>query len=503
MTSQKMEHVYKEIIDQILSGVIKTSWELETSKISLAKEYAIGDIPRNADIILSLPRFNLIPIDEKKVKQFLQTKPVRTGSGVANIAVMWSGDCDGSCIYCPSVSGIPRSYTGREPATMRAQRNEFDASRQIQNRLKQLRAIGHPVDKCELIIMGGNFLVQPIKERDTFMEQCLKTFETEGSKIIGLTFETRPDFCTDENIKWMLSVGCTRVEIGVQSTDDAILEKVQRGHTNSQTKEAIHKLKYSGLKVCLHWMPGLTGINGKIDIEKEVSDFKKLFTPDYEPDELKIYPTLVIPGTQLYDLWEKGVYEALTNEQTMQLLIKLKKEVPEYVRIKRIMRDIPEQLVEHGPRTTNLRQLLQEQMKKDGFSCKCIRCREIRTQEIKESEVKLDRIEYNASGGKELFLQFITSSRKIIGFLRLRLPSDSKNVAMVRELHVYGPMVPIGEQSSQKQHHRYGQRLLEEAENIAKNSGYIKIQVTSGIGVREYYKKLGYKLEKPYMTKNL
>ncbi len=495
------EKVYKLIVDSILDNNIKTPWELETKKIALAKEFAIGDIPRNADIILSLPSMNLEKEQEKKVKQFLQTKPVRTLSGVANIAVMWKGDCDGNCVYCPNVDGIPRSYTGKEPATMRAQRNVFDASKQIQNRLKQLRAIGHPVEKCELIIMGGNFLVVSEKEREKFMKACLKTFEKENAKIIGLTFETRPDFCTDKNIKWMLDAGCTRVEIGAQSTDDEILEKVQRGHTNKDTKDAIKKLKDAGLKVCLHWMPGLTGINGKIDIQKEIDDFKELFTINYSPDELKIYPVLVIPGTKLHEMWKDGSYDALTNEQTMKLLIELKKFVPEYVRIKRIMRDIPEQLVEHGPRTTNLRQLVQEAMEKTSQKCKCIRCREIRSLEIDENTVKLDKIEYTGSGKREIFLQFITKG-KIIGFLRLRLEDDK---ALVRELHVYGPMLEIGEkgENSEKQHKSYGQRLLKEAEKIAKSSNCGKIQVTSGIGVRKYYEKLGYKLEKPYMTKKL
>lgn len=476
--------------------------DIEKRKTELSKKHGLGSIPKNAKIISVLKGLRLSKDKKNKVTSMLRTKPTRTDSGVANIAIMWSGECDGSCIYCPHVNGIPKSYTGREPATMRAQRNEFDPERQINNRIAQLRAIGHNTDKCELIIMGGNFLIAPKNERDKFVRACVKAFEENNSNIVGLTFETRPDSCNDDNVKWMLDVGCTRVELGCQSTDDEVLEKVHRGHNNDVTKAAIKRLKNAGLKVCLHWMPGLTGVLGKVDIEKEIADFSKLFLPDYSPDELKIYPTLVIPGTKLYEMWRKDLIDVITTEQTIDLLMKLKMMVPEYIRIKRIMRDIPEQIVEQGPSTTNLRQLVQEKMASNGTKCQCIRCREIQDDKVDDSKVKMYKIEYTASGGKEIFLQFITSERRIIGFLRLRLADGE--IAMVRELHVYGPMAPIGEHDDEThQHKNYGRRLLVEAENLAKHAGYLSMQITSGIGVRDYYKKFGYTLKGNYMVKEL
>ncbi|MFH1420778.1 MAG: tRNA uridine(34) 5-carboxymethylaminomethyl modification radical SAM/GNAT enzyme Elp3 [Candidatus Aenigmatarchaeota archaeon] len=492
--SDKKQPACKILIQEIVSGKIKNNYCLENRKIELAREHKLGSIPKNAKILAHVSEKDK---NYAKLKKFLQIKPVRTGSGVANVAVMWSGECLGECIYCPSVTGIPKSYTGHEPASMRAKRNKFDAYAQVQNRLKQLKLIGHPIDKCELIVMGGNFLIETCEKRNKFVKECLRAFDESNAKVIGLTFETRPDFCTKENVEWMMSAGATRVEIGVQSTDDDILNKVKRGHGTKAVKDTTKLLKDYGLKVCYHWMPGLTGINGKVDAEKEVSDFDKLFSdPDYRPDELKIYPTLVIPGTELYEKWRKNLFQAMTPSQTATLLIKLKERVPEYVRIKRIMRDIPENLVEQGPSTTNLRQLILERMLQTGKKCRCIRCREIRTSRI--DKTSLEKLEYIASGEREIFLSYV-SNDKIIGFMRLRLLDDR---VLVRELHVYGPMAEIGSKGV-VQHHAFGRKLLGEVEQIAKSSKVMLVQVTSGIGAREYYEKLGYELSGFYMIKRL
>ena len=504
--------MYQELIKKIKSGKIKTSQQLENEKIAFAKNHMLLKIPKNAEIIAEC--------NDKKIIKFLQMKPTRTQSGVANIAVMWMpakagikkdelrssyASCPGKCIYCPQKDNVPKSYTGTEPTTMRAIRNKFDPYEQIKNRLKQLKATGHPTDKCELIIMGGTFLSTPKEFQDNFVKRCLDAFNEKASRglskaqklnekakhrCVGLTIETRADYCKKEHIEQMLKLGCTRVEIGLQSTDDKILKKIRRGHGTKENIEAIKLLKEAGLKVCAHFMPGLTGLN-KLDIKKELLLFKELFkNPDYRPDELKIYPCLVIKGTELYELWKKKKYQPLNKEQMVLLLKKIKKAVPRYVRIKRIMRDISEKEVVAGPGITNLRQLAAAQ-------CNCIRCREVKNK-IPE-KVTMQKIVYTASGGKEIFLSY--EDRKndlLLGFLRLRIDNDAK----VRELHVYGPSAEIGKKGK-IQHKGYGKKLLKESEKIAKKEGKKEIYVTSGIGVREYYRKLGYMQKGFYMVKKL
>jgi elongator complex protein 3 len=518
-------NIHEELIDRIKKGEIKNQEDLEKEKVILAKKYGINNIIKNADIIASLDKNDK---NYRKLVCFLQTKPIRTSSGVANIAVMWFPrnskgiSCPGECIYCPQGRSIdakgvvhfaPQSYTGVEPATMRAIREKFDPFRQVTNRLKQLSIIGHPTDKCELIIMGGTFLCASKKFQEGFVKRCFDALNDNKSKTleeaqkrnekakhrcVGLTIETRADYCKKEHIEQMLRLGCTRVEIGAQSTSDDILKMIKRGHLSQDNKEAIRLLKESGLKVCLHWMPGLTGLYGKVDKEKEIKLFKELFTENYRPDELKIYPVLVIHGTELYGMWQKGRYAPLKTEEAIGLLIELKKIVPKYVRVKRIMRDISHREVSAGPSATNMRQIVHERMKENGIRCNCIRCREIR--KYSKGKAKMNKIGYNASGGKEFFISFDDNNNRLLAFLRLRI--DNSDSAKVRELHVYGPMIEIGKTGA-IQHKGYGKKLLKEAENIAKRYGKKKIRVTSGIGVREYYKKLDYKREKFYMTKRL
>jgi len=505
-----------EIIKSIKNGKIRTQENLEIKKIAIAKKFSLNKIPKNAEIFKFV---NKSDEDYEKLKKLLQIKPIRTLSGVANIAVMWIGkngfSCPGSCIYCPRGNNAPQSYTGTEPATMRAQRNEFDGYEQVKNRLWQLHIIGHPTDKCELIVMGGTFPALPFKEQKKFIKGCLdamngirsktleeaqKLNEKAKNRCVGLTIETRPDYCGKKEIVNMLKLGCTRVEIGVQTFDKKILKTIRRGHGIEEVKNAIRLLRDYGLKVCIHLMPGLTGLYGKIDIERELENFKEMLrNPDYRPDELKIYPTLVIPNTKLYELWRNGKYTPLTVKQTRNLLIKIKRLIPKYIRIKRVMRDISTHEVVAGPGITNLRQLTIEKMKEMGIRCHCIRCREIRNEEVKKPELK--KIEYEASGAKEIFLSF-EDNDKLIGFLRLRLNPALKR-ALVRELHVYGPLIEIGKKSNGVQHKSYGKLLLKEAEKIAKRRGFKEIQVTSGIGVREYYRKLGYRKQGFYMVKKI
>ncbi len=505
--------INKALLERIRSGDIASQSALEVEKNRLAKQLGTGRVIKNAEILEGAEG----SADYGAMKKFLMTKPVRTSSGIANIAVMWkhkelSNSCPFSCIYCPQgmVDGeyiAPKSYTGVEPTTMRAIRNGYDPTRQIQGRLRQFRMIGHSTDKCELIIMGGTFMCTPPSFRESFIRQCFDAFngqpsstlseaharnESAANRCIGLTIETRADVCLPEE---MLSYGCTRAELGVQSTDDDILEKTKRGHDAEANITAFRSLKNAGLKVCAHWMPGLTGIYGSINMKKEISMFKELFRPDYMPDELKIYPTLVIPDTELHGMWESGEFAAASKDDMLSLLVEMKKVVPPYVRIKRVMRDISEKKVAAGAKTTNLRQLAHMRMEELGVKCRCIRCREIRLKEYEG--YKFNVMEYDASGGKEMFLSF-DSGDSLLAFLRLRIDDSAK----IRELHVYGRMAPLSG-SSNAQHRGFGSMLLEKAEELARQSGKDMIQVTSGIGVREYYKKRGYNIEGFYMTKRL
>jgi len=521
---KEADPAYDEIIEKIRGGQIKNKQQLEKVKTRLAKKYGLMRLPKNAELIEFA--------NDSEISILLRTKPVRTLSGVANISVMWlPGDykesCPAKCVYCPQgkqldakgvISFVPKSYTGTEPTTMRATMFHFDPHLQVGNRIRQFHILGHQTDKCELIIMGGTFMAWQKEKREAFVKGCFDAFngcespsleeaqrinETSSNRCVGLTIETRADFCKPQD---MLYLGCTRVEIGVQSTDDNILKMIKRGHNAQKNKDAFATLREAGLKVCAHWMPGLTGLYGKIDIEKEIQGFKELFeNPDYRPDELKIYPVWVIEDTELHEMWKRGEYEALTAEKAAELIIELKKLVPKYVRIKKMMRDISHHQVKSGPAVTNLRQLIRMDMKKRGLRCMCIRCREAgllkKESDMEPQDIGLQVTEYDASGGQELFLGFEDAKQDILmGFLRLRM--DESTTARIRELHVYGEMAGIGKAGT-VQHSGYGKKLLAKAEEIARSNGKTKMQVTSGVGAREYYRKLGYQKEGFYMTKEL
>ncbi|MCX6815265.1 MAG: tRNA uridine(34) 5-carboxymethylaminomethyl modification radical SAM/GNAT enzyme Elp3, partial [Candidatus Aenigmarchaeota archaeon] len=391
--NENLREACEEIIDKIIDGKI-TKNNLEYEKINIARKYNIGRVIKNAEIFHFAKKDN----NYQFLKEFLKIKPIRTLSGVANISVMWLDktrksphdkdqffSCPGDCIYCVQGSVqdekillAPKSYSGCEPTTMRAIRNNFDPYLQTTNRIKQLHVIGHSTDKCELIVMGGTFTAMPNNFQNDFIKGCLdamneKTSETldeaqskneiAPNRCVGLTIETRADFCNQKHIDEMLRLGCTRVEIGIQSTDDKILSLIRRGHDARANMEAIERIKRAGLKFTAHWMPGLTGLMGEVDERKEIEMFHEMFeNPAYQPDELKIYPVLVLSGTELYKLWQNGKYKPLTKEQMLRLLIEMKKIVPNYVRIKRVMRDISEHEAKAGASTTNLRQLAKIRM---------------------------------------------------------------------------------------------------------------------------------------------
>ncbi len=462
----------------------------------------------------------------KNIEKILIKRKVRSQSGVAVISALTkSFPCPGKCLFCPTEKNMPKSYLSNEPAVMRAILAKFDPYRQVTMRLKALIANGHPTDKIELIIMGGTWSCLSPQYQSWFIKRCFdalngkasktlaqaqKKNETARHRCIGLTLETRPDFIDLKEIRKMRELGCTRVELGIQHTDDKILKLNRRGHTAEQGIEAIKLLKNAGFKINLHLMPNLYGSTPA----KDLVMFKKIYTDgNYMPDMIKIYPCVVNEFANLHRFYKNKKYKPYTNKQLTDLLIKIKKITPPWVRIARLIRDIPEESIIAGNKITNLRQLLQDQAQKDGWSCRCIRCREAGHQpaqlRIKNYELRIRK--YQASGGMEYFLSYESKDEKVLyAFLRLRLPAESekavlaelRGAALVRELHTYGQALEIGA-SGEVQHLGLGKKLLAEAEKIARKNGVKKIAVISGVGVRQYYEKFGYILEGTYMVKQL
>jgi elongator complex protein 3 len=401
---------------------------------------------------------------------------------------------------------------------MRAKMLDYDPFNQVKSRLKAFHAMQHPTDKIELIIMGGTFPSYPVKYQYSFVKQCYDALNRKKSKnleeakklnekakhkCVALCIETRPDYCGPEEIKRMLDFGATRCELGVQVPDDAIYKKVKRGHTVKDVVDATKRLKDAGFKVGFHLMPGMPGSN----IKKDMKLFSKIFSDErFKPDQIKIYPCQVIKGSELEKIWEKGKYEPYPEKDLLELLINIKRKVPEYCRIMRVMREIPPSYLVAGTKRIDLRNEVKKKMQERGIKCRCIRCREVgyalRRGEIVGKGLKLKKLEYKASKGKEIFLNFVDSNDIIFALCRLRIPGNK--IALIRELHVYGPEVEIGEEGKLKvQHKGLGKELMREAERIAKKNKCNKINVISGVGVREYYRKLGYRLEKQYMTKTV
>ena len=538
------------IVDGLLAGEISSRWDLDEAKRRLCSELGLKGFIRNSDILRQAK-----PSERKKLLFLLQKKPSRTVSGVAVVAAMTKpSKCPhGRCKYCPGGPdlNVPQSYTGKEPATMRAIQYNFDPYLQTTFRLHQLKTIGHPVDKVELIVMGGTLTAQPLEYQEFFVKGCLQAMndfassdaalkkvgsakfaealgkskfgsmksiqvrnETASVRCVGLTFEPRPDYCKKKEINSMLGFGVTRVEVGVQNPDDRVYKRVDRGHTVKDVVESTQQLKDSGLKVGYHMMPGILGNKPKLDLEA----FRKIFTSqEFRPDMVKIYPCIILKGTEYYDGWVQGKFTPITTEQAVDLIVRVKEVMPPWVRTMRIMRDIPSNLVEAGIKSSNLGQLVYERMAEKHVKCKCVRCREVGrflAQGIEPNlkDIELVRRDYRASNGREIFLSFEDGKQDIlIGFLRLRIPYKpfrpeiSERSALVRELHVYGPMVELNEKPEfEWQHRGFGRELLKEAELIAKKEFNSKeILVTSGVGVRDYYRKFKYAQKGVYMAKRI
>lgn len=517
---------------RILAGIVVENdvtdlKEYERLKMLISKKYHVPP-PRNSDVIKNIPE-NL----REKYVPVLMRKPSRTLSGVAIIAAMTSPyPCPhGKCIYCPGgvEYNTAQSYTGREPAALRAIMNGYDPYRQVRSRIEQLQAIGHSTSKIDGIVMGGTVTARPEEYQKFFvkgMYDAMNGFvsrsieesklynEIAENRMIGLTFETRPDWFYEREIDISLGLGVTRVELGVQTVFDDILELVHRGHGQREIIRSTQLAKDAGLKVCYHMMPGLPGSSPERDIES----FKKIFSDEnYRPDMLKIYPTLVVEKSELYNWWKEGKYKPYHDDEFLDLLIEIKKFVPRWVRIQRVERDIPVPLIVDGIRRSDIRDLAYRKMKSMGLHCNCIRCREIgrkyeRNEILFEPDIRLKKEVYAASGGQEIFLSFDdVNNDAIVGYLRLRIPSENAHrpevfdSSIVRELKVLGPEVPVNKNYSDAfQHKGYGKLLMEEAERISEEEFSKKyIIVNSGVGAIEYYRKLGYEKFGPYVRKIL
>jgi elongator complex protein 3 len=508
--------ILDELVGLLLSGEIQSREELQRAKIRLCKERSVSNLPKNSEILSRIPETSV-----EELRHLLVKKPQRTLSGVAVVAVMTKPSAcpHGKCLYCPGglESGTPQSYTGKEPAALRAARHSYDPHGQVVDRIDQLRAVGHATDKVDLIVMGGTFTAFEVDYQRDFIKGCFDGLngckssaleeaqarnETASSRCVGLTIETRPDRFSDDEIQRALSYGVTRVEFGVQTTDHDVLLSIRRGHGVEEVKDSTRRAKDAGLKVCYHLMPGLPGMTPELDL----GSFKEIFDDQsYRPDMLKIYPTAVVEGTELHDIWERGEFEPYNTQTVAELLANLKSLTPPWVRIQRIQRDIPIHLTESGTRMGHLRELARQILKEKGDRCRCIRCREVgRVAELREFSVdgaELVLEEYQASGRAEVFVSY-EDEEALLGYARLR---DCPDVARLRELRVLGELVPLEEKPGRRwQHQGMGTLLLEECERIAREDwGSDTIQVTGGVGARKYYEKLGFSRTGPYMGKPL
>lgn len=523
------EEACRCVVQRLAQVPEPTRRDVDRIRIEVCREMAVDALPGNADLIRCLRQ------EEAWLKPLLMRKRTRTASGVCVVAVMTKPvacPLPQPCAYCPGGPsvGVPQSYTGYEPATLRGLQNSYDPYLQVRSRVEQLRAIGHAVDKIELILMGGTFSSHALSYREWFVQRCLdaicgessrsleeakRNAETASVKNSGITVETRPDRCREADVDEMLRMGVTRVELGVQTLRDEVYVLIGRGHTVDDVAEATRIAKDSGLKVTYHIMPNLPGSTPEHDLET----FRRLFTdPCFQPDALKIYPCLVIKGTRLYDWWRHGLYRPYGEAELLALIVEASRMIPPYVRVQRLNRDIPAPLIEAGPRRGDLRELVEQALSQARRPCRCIRCRETGHVERRSGTrpqpdaIRLVRRGYDASEGRELFLSYEDLERDIlVAYARLRQPSKDAHrpelvdAAVLRELHVCGPMLPVGAKPVEEWQHRgYGMQLLREAEGITREElGLKKLVVLSGLGVKGYYRRLGYTEDGPYMSRPL
>jgi elongator complex protein 3 len=527
-----LAELVRSVAEGVESGALATKGDLNRLKAEFCRGRGVSHVPSDADLLAAAKAHD--PALAARLTPWLRTKPMRTLSGVAVVAVMTSpAHCPhGRCTFCPGgvEAGSPQAYTGFEPAALRGARAGFDAGEQVRGRIGQLAATGHRTDKVDLIVMGGTFPAREGPYQEDFvkgaleamnggpsatLEEAARANETAASRCIGLTVETKPDWCRDAHVRRMLAYGTTRVEIGAQCLDDAVLERVHRGHTVADTVEAARSAKDAGLKVNFHLMPGLPGM----DEGKDREGFRRLFEdPAFRPDQLKVYPTLVLPQTALFAEWKRGEFEPYGDEQAARAVADLKEWVPPWCRIQRVDRDIPSPMIAAGVKKSNLRQLALAELGRRGKACACIRCREAGHRANRGEEVDLDgdlavrRHEYDASGGREAFIELVDGAGALHAFARARragadgAAGSKAGDAFLRELRVVGRVAEldgaVAGDAAKFQHRGLGGRLMEEVERTAFDDwGAPVLRVTAGVGERGYYRGLGYELEGPYMVR--
>ncbi len=454
----------------------------------------------------------------------IRLKPMRTLSGVTTVTVLTKPyPCPGQCIFCPDYEEMPVSYLPDEPGAMRALFHQYDPFSQVTSRIEALYEIGHPTDKIELLVLGGSWTVYQDDYQTWFIKRCFDAMngvesetldqaqdinEQAQHKNVGLVLETRPDLITRAELSRMRQLGVTKVQMGVQSLDNHILELNQRGHTVEEAMSGVALLRAAGFKIVLHWMPNLLGAT----IDSDRRDFARLWQ-DFSPDELKIYPTQLLKNTQLYDIWKAGEYTPYSTEELIQLITDIKPTIPRYCRVNRVVRDIPSPNVVEGNKRTSLRQDIQLELSRRGDICQCIRCREVRGKEIDITTLELNDQVYFSNGCEEHFLSYDTPDDYLAGFLRLSLPGpdavntgikDLEGAAIIREVHIYGESLPVGqEKKGAAQHAGLGTALLTEGEKIAAEKGFQNIAVISAVGTRLYYLDRGYRRGDLYLVRRL
>jgi elongator complex protein 3 len=463
---------------------------------------------------------------ERETLRRLQMKPVRTLSGVATVTVLTKPfPCPGECIFCPTDVRMPKSYLADEPGALRAEFHQFDPYATTASRLRALENIGHPTDKVELLILGGTWSYYPPDYQEWFIQRCFDALngadsaslaeaqrrnETAARRNVGLVIETRPDYVDVAEVRRLRRYGVTKVQLGAQSLDDHILDLNRRGHSVAQTRQAVRLLRAAGFKLHLHWMPNLLGATPASDR----ADYERLWAdPGLRPDELKIYPCALVREAELVNWWQRGEYRPYTDDELIALLADCKLRTPRYVRLSRIVRDIPAGHVVAGSTVSNLREVVQRRLAARGQACQCIRCREVRGVKV-VGDLSLEIEAYATTGGEERFLSYNTQAGKLAGLLRLSLPTpeatadtgldELRGAAIIREVHVYGPVVRLGDSADgEAQHLGLGARLIVEAEQQARAAGYARLAVISAVGTREYYRKQGFERSGLYMAKAL
>ena len=454
----------------------------------------------------------------------IRRKPTRTLSGVTTITVLTKPyPCPGQCIFCPTDVRMPKSYLPDEPGAMRALFHEFDPFDQVEARIQALHDVGHPTDKIELLILGGTWSAYNTDYQTWFLKRCFEAMnkaeaetlelaqafnETAAHRNVGLVVETRPDHVNPKELAKMRRYGVTKVQMGAQSLNDRILSLNRRGHTVKELRSATALLRAAGFKIVLHWMPNLLGATADTDRE----DFSR-FWDAIAPDELKIYPTQLLANAELHEYWLRGEYEPYTTNTLIELIADIKTTIPRYCRVNRVIRDIPSTHVVEGNKRTSLRQDIQKLMKQRGTLCECIRCREVRSANIVVENLEFQDLIYQADFAEEHFMSFRTSEDKLAGFLRLSLPTeqapttnlkDLVGAAIIREVHVYGQSLQVGQEHlGAAQHAGLGTRLLKKAEHIAQQRDFRHMAVISAVGTRIYYLDRGYNRGESYLVKDM